>query len=251
MSQATFTGVRLRDLLEKAGLPPNHKKGTFVHLLGADGPPKPQVPPFLRSIPIERALDPTTLVAYRMNGEDLTLAHGAPLRLVVPGWAGDHWVKWLVRIAVEPHEASGFFMTTAYRMPTEKVEPGAAVPPEKTRPATTFPIKSVIGSPADGGHAPPGTQKVVGVAFSGEAPIAKVEVSTDGGKTWHLAKLEGEPGIGRWVVFRYEFEQTAPGRIRAVARATDKKGNVQPEHAAWNPSGYFWNGWHAVSWEVA
>lgn len=251
MGQATFTGVRLRDLLEKAGVAPENLKGTHVHLLGADAPPKPQTPAFLRSIPIERALDPTTLVAYRMNGEDLTLAHGAPLRLVVPGWAGDHWVKWLTKIAVEKEEAKGFYMQTAYRMPTEKVEPGAAVPPEKMRAATTFPVKSIIGSPADGARTSVGKQKVSGVAFSGDAPIAKVEVSLDDGKTWQAAKLEGEPGVGRWVVFTLEFERKEPGRVRAIARATDKKGNVQPEHPAWNPSGYFWNGWHSVSWEVA
>jgi DMSO/TMAO reductase YedYZ molybdopterin-dependent catalytic subunit len=251
MGQATFTGVRLRDVLQKAGVSPENLKGTHVHLLGADAPPKPQVPAFLRSIPIERALDPTTLVAYRMNGEDLTLAHGAPLRLVVPGWAGDHWVKWLVRLSVQKEEAKDFFMATAYRMPTEKVEPGAAVPPEKMRPASTFPIKSIIGSPADRGRAAVGLQKVVGVAFSGEAPIAKVEVSIDDGKTWQVAKLEGQPGVGRWVVFKHQFEARSAGRVRALARATDTKGTVQPEHAAWNPSGYFWNGWHAVSWEVA
>lgn len=251
MGQATFTGVRLRDILQKAGLRPEHAKGTHVHLLGADGPPKPQVPQFLRSIPIERALDPTTLVAYRMNGEDLTLAHGAPLRLIVPGWAGDHWMKWLVRVAVEKDEAKGFYMETAYRMPIEKVAPGSAVPPEKMRPATTFPVKSLIGSPLEGAKIAKGAQKIVGVAFSGEAPIAKVEVSLDDGKTWQSAKLEGEAAAGRWVVFEHRFDRSEPGNVRALARATDRKGNVQPERAEWNPSGYHWNAWHAVSWEVA
>jgi DMSO/TMAO reductase YedYZ molybdopterin-dependent catalytic subunit len=247
MGQAVFTGVRLRDVLQRAGL---QRDGAHVHLLGADAPPKPSVPEFLRSIPIDRALDPSTLLAFQMNGEDLTLAHGAPLRLVVPGWAGDHWVKWLVKVAVAKDEAGGFYMTTAYRMPTSPVEPGAVIPPQKMRPATTIPVKSIIGSPAEGAHTPRGTQHVVGVAFSGDAPIAKVEISTDDGKTWRAAKLEGEPGVGRWNVFRLDFERSEPGRARAIARATDRKGKVQPEHVAWNPSGYFWNGWHAVSWEV-
>ncbi len=251
MGQATFTGVRLRELLEKAGLAAEHLKGTHVHLRGADAPPKPQTPAFVRSIPIERALDPNTLVAYRMNGEPLTLAHGAPLRLVVPGWAGDHWVKWLTKIAVQKEEAKGFFMETAYRMPTEKVEPGAPVPPEKMRPASTFPVKSIIGAPTYGTRTSIGRQKITGVAFSGEAPIAKVEVSLDDGKTWKAAKLEGEPGVGRWVVFTLEVDRKEPGRMRALARATDRKGNTQPEHPDWNPSGYFWNGWHSVAWEVA
>lgn len=240
MSQAKFTGVRLRDVLEKAGL--TLTKGAHVHLRGADAPPKPTVPAFLRSIPIERALDPTTLIAWAMNGEDLSLAHGAPLRLVVPGWAGDHWVKWLTRVAVEKEEAAGFYMQTAYRMPIEPVTPGSAVPLDKTRPATTFPVKSVIGV-ASG-------RSLAGVAFSGDAPIAKVEVSLDGGKTWKPAKLEGEAGVGRWQVFRYELEPDVKGRVRALARATDAKRNVQPEKTPWNPSGYFWNAWDSAEWEA-
>lgn len=243
MGQAKFTGVRLRDLLEKAGLEASLRKGTHVHLRGADAPPKPSVPAFLRSIPIERALDPTTLVAWAMNDEDLALSHGAPLRLVVPGWAGDHWVKWLTRVAVEKEEAPGFYMQTAYRMPIEPVEPGSAVPPEKMRPATTFPVKSVIAHGSG--------RSLAGVAFSGEAPIAKVEISLDGGATWKPAKLEGEPGLGRWQVFRYELEPGVKGKVRAVARATDAKKNAQPEKAAWNPSGYFWNAWDSAEWEAS
>jgi len=271
MGQATFTGVRLRDVLQKAGLT---KQALHVRMAGADAPPKPTVPPFVRSIPLERALDPTTLLAYRMNGEDLTLAHGAPLRLVVPGWAGDHWVKWLTHVRADKEEADGFFMKTAYRMPTEPVEPGAAVPPEKMRPASTFPVKSVIARPTamgarararagDGSAAGAGRlgaveaeprkvgpQEVVGLAFSGVAPIAEVEVSLDGGKTFTRARLEGDGGIGRAQVFRFTFEQRTPGRVTAIVRAKDRKGNVQPESPPWNPSGYFWNGWHSVSWEV-
>ena len=247
MGQATFGGVRLRDLLTKAGL---DKEGRDVRVQGADRAPKPAVPAFVRSIPIERAMDPTTIVAYEMNGEDLTLAHGAPMRLVVPGWAGDHWVKWLTTLRVEKEEADGFYMKTAYRMPTEPVEPGATVPPEKMKPATTFPVKSIIARPAATGREPIGRQEVVGFAFSGEAPIAAVEVSIDGGKTFAPAKLEGEGGVGRAQVFRFSFEQTTPGKVVAIARAKDKKGNVQPEKPAWNPSGYFWNGWHRVEWEV-
>lgn len=248
MGQAAFTGVRLKDVLARAGVDP---EAQHVRISGADAPPKPTTPAFVRSIPIARAMDPTTILAYRMNGADLTLAHGAPLRLVVPGWAGDHWVKWLVAVTAQKEEADGFFMKTAYRMPTEAVEPGAAVPPEKMKPASAFPVKSIIARPSDGGGKRPlGPQEVVGFAFSGVAPLASVEVSLDGGRTWKAAKLEGEPGIGRAQVFRYRFDQTTAGRVKALARAKDKKGNEQPESPAWNPSGYFWNGWHAVEWEV-
>jgi DMSO/TMAO reductase YedYZ molybdopterin-dependent catalytic subunit len=247
VGQATFTGARLKDVLAKAGA---DKDAAHVRLAGADAPPKPSVPAFLRSVPIERALDPSTLIAHRMNGEDLTLAHGAPLRLVVPGWAGDHWVKWLVSVRPHKAEAEGFYMQTAYRMPAAPVEPGSAVPPEKMKPATTFPVNSLIAKPARGTTAPPGKQEIVGFAFSGDAPLATVEVSIDGGKTFAPAKLEGEPGAGRAQVFRFTFERREPGEIVAIARATDKKGNRQPERAVWNPSGYFWNGWHTAAWTV-
>lgn len=247
MGQAAFTGVRLKDVLTKAGI---SKDAMHVRMAGADAPPKPTVPAFIRSLPIERAMDPTTLLAFRMNGEDLTLAHGAPLRLVVPGWAGDHWVKWLVSVRAQKEEADGFFMKTGYRMPIEPVEPGAAVPPEKMKPATTYPVKSVIARPRAGEKRPKGPQEVVGIAFSGVAPIASVEVSIDGGKTFAAAKLEGEAGVARAQVFRFRFDPPTAGPVRAIVRATDKKGNVQPQSPAWNPSGYFWNGWHSTEWEV-
>jgi len=246
MGQATWTGVRLRDLLERAGIAPG---AAHIGFEGRDLAPTPETPAFHRSIPLERALDPTTLVASRMNGEPLTLAHGAPLRLVVPGWAGNHWVKWLARIRVQREETPGFFMHTAYRLPRDPVQPGAAVPPESTVSVTTFPLKSLIARPVEGSREPRGSQEVVGVAFSGEAAIARVEVSTNAGRSWSEATLEGEPGLGRWQVFRLRFEARS-GQVRAVARAIDARGVVQPERATWNPSGYFWNGWHTVTWEV-
>lgn len=248
MGQATWTGVRLADVLAKAGVAP---EAAHLRVMGADTSPKPSVPAFIRSIPLSRALDPTTLIAYRMNGEPLTLAHGAPLRLVVPGWAGDHWVKWLTSLRLQRDEAVGFYMQTAYRVPTTPVEPGSSVAPEAMRPGTTVPVKSVIAKPADGAHTAPGKQDVVGVALSGDAAIRSVEVSIDGGQTWQAATLEGEPGAGRWQVFRFSFAREAPGTVTVMCRATDASGNVQPQAARWNPSGYFWNAWHTVSWQVA
>lgn len=247
MGQAEWTGVRLGDVLKAAGIAP---EGRYIQMRGGDLPPKPTTPAFIRSIPIERALDPTTLIAYRMNGEPLTLAHGAPMRMIVPGWAGDHWMKWLTELTVQAHEAKGFFMETAYRMPREPVEPGAAVPPEQMEPLTTLPVKSVIARPSDGGYRPAGPQEIVGVAFSGTAPLARVEISLDGGGSWKEATLEGVGGAGRWQVFRHRFD-AKPGPQQAMVRATDAQGRTQPPTAAWNPSGYFWNAWHAVKWTVA
>ena len=246
MGQATFTGVRLKDLLQHVGA---SKDAAFVHISGADTPPKKEVPAFLRSIPLARAMDPSTLVAWGMNGAPLTLSHGAPLRLVVPAWAGDHWIKWLTRIHLHKEEAPGFYMQTAYKYPTTPIEPGAAVKPENMRSLTTFPVKSVIASPQEGSTFPAGRREIVGCAFSGDAAIAKVEVSTDLGQTWQVASLEGEANAGRWQVWKLVY-QAAKGRQNVLVRATDKKGVTQPQSAAWNPSGYFHNAWHAVNWEA-
>jgi DMSO/TMAO reductase YedYZ molybdopterin-dependent catalytic subunit len=246
MGQATWTGVRLSDLLKHAGVGAD---AAHVGFEGGDVRPLATVPPFHRSVPLARAMDETTLVALRMNGEPLTHAHGAPYRLVVPGWAGDHWMKWLAVVRPQREESPGFYMQTAYRVPKTPVAPATAVPPADMIPATTFPLRSVIARPTEGSRVPRGPQEVVGVAFSGEAAVDRVEVSLDGGDTWRKADLEGDAGVGRWQVFRSRFD-APPGPARALVRAVDASGAVQPEHATWNPSGYFWNGWHAVAWEV-
>ena len=246
MGQAAWTGVRLRDLLDRAGVA---AEALHVGIEGADRSPSMSVPSFRRSIPIARATDPTTLVALRMNGEPLAHQHGAPFRLVVPGWAGNHWMKWLAVIRPQEAEAQGFYMQTGYRVPKTPVEPGSTVPPENTVPVAVLPVRSVIARPTAGERRPRGAQEIAGVAFSGEAAIARVEVSLDRGVTWKKAALEGEAGVGRWQVFRYGFK-AGPGMQHALARATDAKGNVQPQRAAWNPSGYHWNAWHYVKWEV-
>jgi sulfite oxidase len=247
MGQAAWTGVPLSALLERAGL---EAGAAHVHLFGADRPPKPQLPAFIRSLPLEKAMHPDTLVALEMNGARLPLEHGAPLRLVVPGWAGDHWLKWLTRVEVAAEEHAGFFVQKAYRIPPSPVTPGAKVPPEQMEPVTVMPVKSVITAPREGGRAKAGPLEVRGVAFSGDAAIARVEVSVDGGARWQDARLQGEKGPGRWQLFSLVVDAT-PGAMTAVARATDELGRVQPEAAVWNPSGYFWNACHRVAWSVS
>ncbi len=247
MGQAEWRGVRLADLLATAGV---REEAKHVALRGADGPPMPTTPPFHRSIPIARALDPATLVAYEMNGAPIPLSHGGPLRLVVPGWAADNWTKWLVEIELQKEEEPGFYMQTAYRMPNTPVKPGEAAPPGGTHPVHELPVKSVISRPIDGARVARGRSEVVGVAFSGQAEIDRVDVSTDDGRTWTPARLEGEAGLGRWQVFRASVDLKQEGAATVLARALDKSGSVQPRRPTWNPSGYFWNGWHRVSVEV-
>ena len=137
-----------------------------------------------------------------------------------------------------------------HKFPIKPGEPGAPVKPEEMRTLTTFPVKSLIARPEDGARVPAGAQEIVGVAFSGDAEIAEVSVSLDEGKTWRPARLEGEPGVGKWQVFRLRVEAKTPGPMSAIVRAKDARGNEQPPRAVWNPSGYFWNAWHRVAWDV-
>jgi sulfite oxidase len=231
---ARWTGVRLRDILDKAGI-----QSTATQLLmdGADVPLGKQ-PDFQRTITVAKALDPDTMLAYEMNGEPLTAAHGFPLRLIAPGWASDSWVKWLQHIEVLDHEFEGFWMKTAYRHPNHPVAPGSAVDAKDMVPVTDLNVKSVIATPH--GWAKPGRVVITGVAWSNASPVTKVDLSTDAGKTWTPAKLTGEPtkyGFRKWT---YSWE-AREGDHALISRATNAKGESQPMEEQWNPSGYLWN----------
>jgi sulfite oxidase len=229
-----WTGVRLRDVLDKVGL---KSSATELLLSGADVP-LGKMPAFQRTITVAKALDPDTLLAYEMNGEPLTREHGFPLRLITPGWASDSWVKWLQHIEVLDHEFEGFWMKTAYRHPKMHVAPGSTVDPKDMIPVTDLNVKSVIAHPGD--WAKPGKISVVGVAWSNASPVAKVDVSTDAGKTWSAAKLIG-PGT-RYGFRKWSYTWKAQeGQHTLISRATNAKGESQPLEEEWNPSGYLWN----------
>src|SRR5258708_7006115 len=156
-----WMGVRFRDVLEKAGL-----KDSAQHIL-LDGMDVPigKMPDFQRTIPVKKALHPDTLLAYEMNGQPLPVEHGFPLRLIVPGWAGDSWVKWLQRIEVLDQEFDGFWMKTAYRRPSHPVAPDATVDPKDMVPVTDLRIKSVIAT-STAGSVKPGRVRISGTAWS-------------------------------------------------------------------------------------
>ena len=142
----TWTGVRLADLLKRVGARP---AATHVWVSGADRPMGTQ-PPFVRQVPMAKAIDPGTIVAYAMNGQPIPAPHGAPLRLVVPGWEGAYAIKWLNKITLATTEHDGFWVATAYRYPTKRVAPGAAVDPKDMAPLTGLVVKSLITRPLDG-----------------------------------------------------------------------------------------------------
>src|SRR5215467_13108727 len=143
---ARFSGPRLRDVLQRAAVKPT---GKHVMFRGLDDIPG-KVPPFIRSIPLEKALDSDTLVATRMNGDPLPQHHGYPARALVPGWIGAASCKWLSEIKVLDKEFEGNFMNPGYRLPNQPVKPGEVVKPEDTHPVTELNVKSLIVSPADG-----------------------------------------------------------------------------------------------------
>jgi DMSO/TMAO reductase YedYZ molybdopterin-dependent catalytic subunit len=244
VGNARWTGVRVRELLETAGL----KAGVgHLHSSGTDDPPAGK-PPFLRSLPLEKALE-DAIVAYEMNGEALAPLHGAPARLVVPGWAGEHWMKWVARLSPRTEEETGYFMAQDYTYPVEPRGPGVPIDPRDMRPITALFVKSQITqAPARARVGDAGT--IRGFALSGAPDVAKVELSDDDGATWQAANLDPEHEPHAWRLWSWRWTPRRAGRVRLHARATDSRGSVQPREAAWNPGGYLHNGWHSVEIDV-
>jgi sulfite oxidase len=237
VSTARFSGPRLRDVLQLAGV---KSTGKHVMFRGLDEVPG-KVPPFIRSIPIEKALDADTLIATHMNGSPLTKHHGFPARALVPGWIGAASCKWLTEIKLLEAEFVGNFMSPGYRFPNQPVQPGDAVKPEDTHPLTALNVKSVIAGPADGATLKVGKVLVHGAAWAGEADITKVEISTDGGATWTPANLDRQQAHYAWRLWSYRWKPGKTGDYTILSRAADSQGRTQPSTPAWNPSGYLYN----------
>jgi DMSO/TMAO reductase YedYZ molybdopterin-dependent catalytic subunit len=239
VGNAIWRGVRLADVLKRAGIKDSGKEVLFN---GADVP-LGKMQDFRRSIPVTKALDPNTLLAYDMNESALPVKHGFPLRVVAPGWASDSWVKWLTNITVLDKEFDGFWMKSAYRKPDHPIAPGSAMAPEKMVPVTSLRVKSVISSPADGASVRLGDSVTVqGVAWSGDkGPVTKVDVSTDGGRTWKPADLDPRKTPFGWRLWGFSFQPDRESYYNVMARATDASGETQPFTQEWNPSGYGWN----------
>jgi DMSO/TMAO reductase YedYZ molybdopterin-dependent catalytic subunit len=234
---ARFTGPRLRDLLQRAGV-----KSTGKHIMfrGLDEIPG-KVPAFIRSIPMEKATDADTLVATQMNGAPLTKHHGSPARALVPGWIGAASCKWLTEIKVLDKEFEGNFMKPGYRMPNQAVAPGGQVNPDDTHPITALNVKSVISSPDDDLVLKSRTVHIQGAAWAGEADVVRVDISTDLGASWLPAQIGKEQAHYAWRLWKYEWKAPKAGEYAIMSRATDSQGRIQPVSAAWNPSGYLYN----------
>ena len=251
MGNAEWTGVRLRDVLNRAGV-----AGEAVEVVfnGADAPVLPSTPDFLKSLPIERALDENTLIAFEMNGHALPHWNGAPARLVVPGWTGTYWVKHLTEIRVETAPFDGFWMAGAYRVPIG-LFPGAAFKTQETAqntPITEILVNSLITSHVSGARLKTGSKvEVAGKAWDGGAGIAAVEVSTDGRQNWWPATLGRDLGRFAWREFRYRLDTQKPGALVVAVRARSLGGATQPEKLTFNPAGYHDNIVQTVALEIA
>jgi DMSO/TMAO reductase YedYZ molybdopterin-dependent catalytic subunit len=235
---ARWTGISLRDVLSNAGV-----KATAKHIImnGMDEPAG-SAPDFVRSIPIEKAMHPNTMLAYKMNGEDIPIEHGFPLRLIVPGWEAAGSTKWIANIRVSETEADGFFFKTAYRLPNRTVAPGTAVDPKDMVPYTALDVKSIFTFPREGTTIRAGSSiELRGFAWAGEADIRSVDVSTDFGRTWNPSSLDPEKARYTWRRFRYAWKPTRRGSFVVMARATDSQGRTQPFVPSWNPAGYLYN----------
>jgi len=231
LGQARWTGTRLDALLDRAGLA---DAAVHVEFHGL-GPVVAGKPAFVRSLPIADVRARGVLLAWAMNGESLIPAHGFPLRVVVPGWTGQHWLKWLTRIEVTAAPADGLYMRDEYCLDGEMIRGPRA--------------KALISSPADGAALRDGVLRASGIAWAGEAEVSRVEVSIDQGESWHHAQLAGYGGRGAWR--RWDLDLDVPagvsGPVTVLARATDDRGRTQPPNGEWNELGYLWDGYDQIT----
>ncbi|GAA2897283.1 sulfite oxidase [Streptosporangium fragile] len=239
---AEWTGTPLGPLLAEAGIDPDAVEVVFT---GADhGIERGVEQDYQRSLPLAEALRPDVILAYEMNGVPLPVQHGAPLRLVVPGWYGMTHVKWLREITVVDRPFDGFQQAVAYRLRQSPDEPG--------EPVTRIEPRALLIPP---GHpdfmtrarfARAGRITVEGRAWSGWGPVTRVEVSSDGGESWSEAELGAETSPTAWRGWRWAWDATAPGRYELCARATDATGRTQPLTQPWNRGGFANNLVHRV-----
>ena len=239
---ARFTGVALCEVLDRAGPRPEAMEVSFV---GADRGrvESGAVVPFARSLPLDAARHPDTLIALAMNGEPLSAEHGFPARLIVPRWYAMASVKWLVGIRVLDAPFEGFFQRDEYVYVNDE----GPSPPE---PVSLMRVRAVIGAPADGAEVSPGPVVIRGIAWSGHPPVVRVEISVDEGASWRQAELGPAPSQYAARPWRCRLTLDGTGLYSIVARATDGAGNSQPIDPLWNARGYGNNVTHRIRLNV-
>lgn len=239
-----WTGVPLKEILNQAGV----KSSAMYTAHYGEDPPIGDAPPFSRGIPLDKAMEEHTIVAYQMNGQDLEALNGYPVRLVVPGWIGSCSQKWLNQITLLDHVHDSKKMTGySYRVPAYPVVPGSRPPESVMEIAKSWIIKSLITQPAANTKVNIGDKvKVRGHAWAGENKVKAVRISTDYGMNWEKAELKKPPNTYAWYTFETEIPFPNKGYYEIWARAEDNEGNIQPARQPWNPKGYLGNVIHRV-----
>ena len=253
MGCARWKGARLKDVLDKVGI---KKEAIEIVFDGADGPVIAKTPDFIKSIPVWKAMEDSTLIAYEMNGQPLPHLNGFPARIVVPGWTGTYWVKHVTSIKAVTKPETGFWMNPAYRIPVGKFPlVTRAFTSQDTAvnvPITEMVVNSLITSHGEGENVRAGFPvNVGGIAWDAGYDISTVDLSTDAGKTWQRAKLGEDLGRFAFRTFSYSFRPTSKGRQIVMARATNKIGQTQTSELILNPAGYHHNVIQSLALNVA
>jgi len=237
MGCAHWKGARLKDVLDKVGL---KKEAVEIFFAGADGPAVDKTPDFVKSIPVWKATDENTLVAYEMNGQPLPHWNGFPARIVVPGWTGTYWMKHVTEIKAFTKPLQDFWMNPAYRIPVGKFpvrDRFISQETATTTPITEMVVNSLITSHRDGAKVQAGKVTVSGLAWDGGYGIRRVEVSTDDGKSWTSATLGQD--LGRFAFRPWSYELSARrGKNTVMVNATNNIGQTQVSDLIFNGAGY-------------
>ena len=252
IGNAEWTGVRYADVLKAAGVKSN---AIYTAHYGMDGhlSGDPEKLPISRGVPLEKAMDPHSLIAFEMNGEPIPTLNGFPVRTICPGWPGSCSQKWLRRIQIRDVVHDGPKMTgTSYRVPSYPVEAGEKVEKKDFNIIQSMPVKSLITRPMTGHEVGDGRSlQVAGQAWAGDRAVSAVDVSIDFGATWMQADLKAPPNPFSWQRWSADLSFPEKGYYEVWARATDSEGVMQPFAIAWNPKGYLNNSMHRIAVRVA
>lgn len=250
MGNALWRGVRLKDVLDRAGVVAGALQ---VRFQGLDRGLVPQTPTFMKSIAVDHARDEEVMIAYEMNGKPLPLLNGFPLRLVVPGWYATYWVKMLADIEVLDKTDDNYWMSKAYLIPDT---PGASISPEqkdvKMVPINRMLPRSFFTNLTSGVAVRHGQAlNVRGIAFGGDTGVAKVLVSSDSGRRWQQARLGADHGKYSFRQWELPVRFAAAGPQRLMVKAINSAGVEQPDQPNWNPGGYMRNVIESIDVQVS
>lgn len=249
MGNAHYKGVRLRDVLTMAGVFPKAVEASFR---GLDEPPLQSSPHFEKPLTIERAMNSDAFIAYEMNGAPMPMLNGFPIRLVVPGWFATYWVKALSQITLRTEPLDNFWVKTAYRIPVSpEHSEDPKHPSEETTPLTNYPTRALFVSPDGSARLRKGVNTTLeGIAVDDGPGIRRVEVSTNGGKSWSDARLDPVIDKYSWRRWRMDWKPASAGSYPLQCRATNADGQTQPNDE-WNHGGYRRRVVETLSVEVA